>query len=67
MNIIERIANAAYHFVADFMPSVFVEAFYNYIYFWIPLALIFVIIKWILPKRLKKKISDWFDKPVPGH
>lgn len=34
-------------------------AFWNYIYFWVPPALVFILVKWFLPASLKKRIAAW--------
>jgi hypothetical protein len=37
------------------------EAFWNYVYLWIPLALVFVVVRWLLPASTRKRIRAWFD------
>lgn len=67
MNPIEMLASCLVWFFTEFIPSVFIGAIWNYLFFWIPLALLFFIFKWLLPGKVKKRISAWFDKPVPGN
>jgi len=41
-----------------------VDAFFNYLFFWIPLIGLYFIIKWILPKKFKSKIKTWLERPT---
>lgn len=60
MNVVDGIV----WFVTQWIPSVIVEAVVNYFFFWFPLAGVLALIIWLTPKRLKKRVSDWLNKPT---
>jgi hypothetical protein len=50
-------------FIVGHIIDVVIDAFFNYLFIWLPLLLLYFVVRCALPKSVKRRVRGWLESP----